>query len=238
MKIDVITFKDKLRDNLLLGNTVIVVDVLRCTTSLITAVLNGAGKIIPTTDPGEAVGLASRIGTRECVIGGERGGLKLADFTIGNSPFEYSKEMVAGRTVIVSTSNGTAAICAAKSARRVLLGALINCDAVAKMAAGCGDDILIVCAGTDGVVSADDLFAAGAIINRIRSYANNCEITDIGAISEHLYLSVRSGKFDLSSTCHYSRLMRLGFQKDIEYCMQEDITDCVPIYANDIITKA
>ena len=237
MKIDVITFKDRLRDNLLLGNTVIVVDVLRCTTSLITAVMNGSEKIIPTTEPGDAVALASHIGTGECVIGGERGGLMLPGFTVGNSPNEYSREMVEGKTVIVSTSNGTAAICGAKSAKHVLLGALINCDAVAKLAAAYGDDVLIVCAGTDGSVSADDLCAAGAIISRIRKHSNNCVISDIAAISEHLYSGMHNGSFDLSKTYHYSRLMRLGFREDIEYCMQEDITDCVPIYDDGIITK-
>lgn len=237
MKIDVITYKDKLLDNWLLGSTVIVVDVLRCTTSIITAVMNGSEKIIPAVEPGDAAAFASKIGIRECVIGGERGGLMLPGFSVGNSPSEYSKEKVNGKTVIVSTSNGTAAICGAKSAKRVLLGALINCDAVAKRAAGYGDDVLIICAGTDGGVSADDLCTAGAIINRIRKYVGNCDVSDIGSISEHLYSGLHDGSFDLSSTFHYSRLMRLGFREDIEYCMQEDITDCVPIYADGIITK-
>ena len=220
MKIDVITYRDKLYDNMLNGHTVIVIDVLRCTSAIIAALDNGAAKIIPAVEPGDATAYANRIG-----------------FNVGNSPFEYNRETVGGKTVIISTSNGTAAICGVRNARHIFLGALSNCSAAARKAAGFMDDILIVCSGTNRMISADDLCAAGAIINRLRSLCSNLELTDIALICEHLYKSFKSGTFDLRKTFHCARLISLGFERDVDYCLSEDSTDCVPVYANGIITK-
>ena len=237
MKIDVITYRDKLYDSLLNGKTVIVIDVLRCTSAVIVALDNGALKIIPAVEPGDATAYASRIGIRDCVLGGERGGLPLPGFNVGNSPFEYNRETVGGKTIIISTSNGTAAICGVRNARHIFLGALSNCSAVARKAAGFTDDILIVCSGTNRMISADDLCAAGAIIDRLRSLCSNLELTDIALICEHLYKSFKGGSFDLRTTKHCSYLLSLGFEKDVDYCLSEDTTDCVPVYSNGIITK-
>ena len=116
MKIDVITYRDKLYDNMLNGHTVIVIDVLRCTSAIIAALDNGAAKIIPAVEPGDATAYANRIGIKDCILGGERGCMILPGFNVGNSPFEYDRETVGGKTVIISTSNGTAAICGAGAA--------------------------------------------------------------------------------------------------------------------------
>ena len=99
------------------------------------------------------------------------------------------------------------------------------------------DDILIVCSGTNRMISADDLCAAGAIINRLRSLCSELELTDIALICEHLYNSFKSGTFDLRKTFHCARLISLGFERDVDSCLSEDSTDCVPVYANGIITK-
>ena len=91
MKIDVITYRDKLYDNMLNGHTVIVIDVLRCTSAIIAALDNGAAKIIPAVEPGDATAYANRIGIKDCVLGGERGCMILPGFNVGNSPFEYNR---------------------------------------------------------------------------------------------------------------------------------------------------
>ena len=95
MKIDVITYRDKLYDNMLNGHTVIVIDVLRCTSAIIAALDNGAAKIIPAVEPGDATAYANRIGIKDCILGGERGCLILPGFNVGNSPFEYNRETAA-----------------------------------------------------------------------------------------------------------------------------------------------
>ena len=144
MKVDVLPYYGKLTDNQLYNTTVIVVDVLRATSSIICALNGGAIKIVPSVDAGDAVAIAGRLGPRECVLGGERGGVKLNGFELGNSPKEYLARTVRGKTVIVSTSNGTGAIHSVRSADTVLLGAMINRTAVAKAAAANGNDVLIV----------------------------------------------------------------------------------------------
>ena len=141
------------------------------------------------------------------------------------------------REIAEQRLRGTAAICGVRNARHIFLGALSNCSAAARKAAGFMDDILIVCSGTNRMISADDLCAAGAIINRLRSLCSNLELTDIALICEHLYNSFKSGTFDLHKTFHCARLISLGFERDVDYCLSEDSTDCVPVYANGIITK-
>ena len=126
MRIDVLPIFGKQTDNQLQDTTVIVVDVLRATSSIICALNGGAIKVVPTVDAGDAVELAGRLGARECVLGGERGGIRINGFDLGNSPKEYLSRTVRNKTVIVSTTNGTEALHSVKSADRILLGAMIN----------------------------------------------------------------------------------------------------------------
>ena len=121
------------------------------------AVKNGAGKIIPATDAGEAATILSKLDSPDVVLAGEIGGVKHPDFHIGNSPSEFSPEVVANKTIVISTSNGTKVINGAKGAKSVLIGGMINMSAVAKRVAKSNDDVLIICAGTDDEISADDL---------------------------------------------------------------------------------
>ncbi len=239
MKIDVLPYYGKQTDNHLYNTTVIVVDVLRATTCMICALNGGADKIVPTVDAGDAVAIAGRLGQRECVLGGERGGIKISGFDLGNSPKEYLGRAVKNKTVIVSTTNGTGAIHSVRSADMVMLGAMINRTAVAKAAAARGDDVLIVCAGTEHQPSADDLCTAGAIIDAMHYYADFAEgdLSDMALICEKLYADMRDGSFDIKKTFHCARLLRLGFEEDVDFCFEEDATDTVPVYRDGIIQK-
>ncbi|MBQ7060388.1 MAG: 2-phosphosulfolactate phosphatase, partial [Clostridia bacterium] len=186
MRIDVLPVYGKQTDYQLQDTTVIVVDVLRATSSIISAINGGAVKVVPTVDAGDAVALAQRLGVRECVLGGERGGVKINGFDLGNSPEEYLSRTVRNKTVIISTTNGTGALHSVRSADKILLGAMINRTAAAKAAAAEGNDILIVCAGTDGQPSADDLLTSGALIDAVRVYADirPGELTDMAILCE------------------------------------------------------
>lgn len=239
MRIDVLPVFGKQTDNQLQDTTVIVVDVLRATSSIICALNGGAVKVVPTVDAGDAVALASRLGARECVLGGERGGIKINGFELGNSPKEYLSRAVRNKTVIVSTTNGTGALHSVKSADKVLIGSMINRTAAAKAAACDGNDILIVCAGTEGQPSADDLLTAGAIIDAVRLYADVREgdLTDMAMLCEALYNNWKDGRFDIKKTFHCSRLIAMGFDEDVEFCFTPDSTDSVPVYKDAVIVK-
>ena len=145
------------------------IDVLRASTTMITALARGAGQILPAADVSEARRRAADIGAA-AVLGGERGGTRIAGFDLGNSPAEYTADRVAGRTVVITTTNGTAALAACVATREVLVGAIVNRAAVAaaarRLAAVEGTGAVhLVCAGTDGVVTAEDVLAAGAILD-------------------------------------------------------------------------
>ncbi|MEL7610239.1 MAG: 2-phosphosulfolactate phosphatase [Bacillota bacterium] len=236
MRIDVISQYAKLTDNQLASCTSIVVDLLRASTTIIYAIKNGASQIIPASDPGDAVTLSSRLGGRDCVLCGERGGLKLPGFELGNSPLEYTPEIVKGKTVILSTTNGTLAIQSVRSSATMLIGALVNCTAVAKAAIQAGNDVVIQCAGTEGQFSADDAVAAGAIVDTLQKNLGAAPtLNDLAFCSRMLYQDYLDGRLDVSRTFHYGRLVELGFNQDVELCFQRDTTDVVPVYRNGVI---
>jgi len=224
----------KLSSSHLAGRTVISIDLLRSGTSMTWALVNGATKVIPTADAAEAVSIASRMGG--CVLGGERGGVKISGFDLGNSPFEYNKEAVSGKSVVVSTTNGTGAICGTEGAANVLLGCMLNCTAVARRAVELGNDVIIMCAGTDGDISADDLYAAGAIAETIiRLSDGDARACDMTLVACMVYKSWKNDQRELSVTHHCAKLIHLGFEKDVEFCLRRDITDIVPEYRNGVL---
>ena len=157
------------------GGVAVVIDVLRASTTIITALAHGAAGIVPVADVDEARRLAGELGPR-VVLGGERGGLCIPGFDLGNSPREYSAERVAGRTVVITTTNGTAALHASRDAAEIVVGAIVNRLAVAEAVRRLAGDqgvVHLVCAGTDGVVSAEDVLAAGAILDA--ATADGCD---------------------------------------------------------------
>ena len=234
MKIHTFATYNKLTGSHIAGCTAIVVDVLRASSSIVWAVRNGAEKIIPVSDGGTAAAIASRLG--DCLLAGERNGLRIQGFDLGNSPLEFSRERVRGKTIVMSTSNGTGTIQSVEAAAYVLVGAMINATAVAKRAVELDRDILIMCAGTEGEFSADDICAAGAIAKAALLETQKAEVCDdLTRVAIMVYENWKSGKADLSATDHYSELAALGFQEDLEFCFTQDITDQVPEYKDGIL---
>lgn len=149
------------------GGIAVVIDVLRASTTMITALAHGAASVLPVADVDEARRLAGELGQR-ALLGGERGGLRIPGFDLGNSPREYTAERVVGQAVVITTTNGTAALHACSDAREIVVGAMVNRTAVAETVRRLAGDrgvVHLVCAGTDGVVSAEDVLAAGAILD-------------------------------------------------------------------------
>lgn len=222
----------KLPVNHLAGHTVISIDVLRSSSCIVWGLVNGAYKIIPVEDLGSAVSIASRLG--DCVLAGERDSLLIPGFDIGNSPAEYTGARVGGRAVVISTSNGTEAICGSESAANVLIGSMLNCTAVAKRAVELGSDVILMCAGTGGEFSADDIYAAGAIASEIQKLtdAEPCDLTRVACL---VYASWKEDHAELLRTKHCKRLTSLGLEGDISFCLTRDLTDIVPEYRDGVI---
>jgi 2-phosphosulfolactate phosphatase len=235
MRVDVFAVYNEIFERDTRDRTVVVLDILRATSTMITAVNNGAIKVIPVVEVDDAVAMMRTLDRKEALIAGERNALPLPGFDMGNSPLEFTQDKVRGKTVVISTTNGTSALQAVKNASRVLIGALINKTAVARAIQNRGEDVCIVCAGTGGKFSADDIYGAGAIISALQELGVAVECNDLGYVSELLYNSDRGRLGLISNSHHYKLLLELGMQEDIEYCFTEDVTDCVPIYAAGLI---
>lgn len=155
-----------MREGVCAGGIAVVIDVLRASTTIITALAHGAVRVRPVLTVEEARAEAA---ARDALLGGERGGRRIDGFDLGNSPLEYSRDRVSGRSIVITTTNGTAALHACAGAIDVLIGAIVNRSAVAAVAHALalqhGGDIHLVCAGTDGAVTEEDLLAAGAILD-------------------------------------------------------------------------
>ncbi|MGO9113009.1 MAG: 2-phosphosulfolactate phosphatase [Thermoguttaceae bacterium] len=151
----------------LLGGTVVVIDVLRSTTTIVHALAAGAREVIPCAEVAEARKIASRFPPDQVVLGGERGGLAVKGFDLGNSPQDYTPDRVCGKTIVITTTNGTRAMAHAQTASQILLGAFVNVSALCKQLRTC-QAIHVLCSGTDGQSSDDDTLVAGMLVDRLQ----------------------------------------------------------------------
>ena len=215
------------RKDLIEGSTTVVIDVLRASSVIITALANGAIWVMPVA----GVDAARRYKARypDSILGGEREAIRLPGFDNGNSPFEYSSEKVSGKGVILTTTNGTLAIAQCKGAREVIIGSFINLSSVAEIITSSENPVHILCAGTKGELSLDDFLCAGAFISRISEKAE-IRSDDLGLLAKTYWENMPGGIHDaLKTSKHYNTLLDRGFEKDLEYCLGLDTHDVVPM---------
>ena len=232
MKIDMIICGDYVTTEAVRNATVIVVDVLRATSVIITALNNGAKSVVPVTSVEEALSTKKKL--ESVVLGGERRAQKIEGFDLSNSPLEYKSEVIHDRNVVITTTNGTKAISKSSAANKVYIGALINAKAVSSKAVKNEKDIIIVNAGTNGVFSMDDFITGGAIIDEILS-EQEYELTDIAKTALVIYRSHKDIKSYVKGAARYQILVDLGLEEDIDYCLQKDLFNIVPEYKDGII---
>jgi 2-phosphosulfolactate phosphatase len=246
-QIDVYLLPALVQPEELAGRTVVVIDILRATTTIIHALAAGAMQVIPCQEIAEARNLATEL-PPPLLLGGERGGKQIAGFDLGNSPAEYTRDVVAGKTIVFSTTNGTRAMLRCKAARRVLLGAFVNFSAVCRELAG-QERIALVCAGTDGHVTREDTLFAGAIVTDLCSppvvhpairgatsqgVALGCVLNDQAEIAADAWQTAVRVLTDrpLGLTLRDSRggrnLIEIGQEDDIDLAAQFDKFDIVP----------
>ncbi|MEZ0610982.1 2-phosphosulfolactate phosphatase [Fibrella sp. WM1] len=206
-------------------NTIVVVaDVFRATSCMVTAFAYGVGSIIPVATVDECRDLQQR----GYLAAAERNARTVEGFDLDNSPFSYMDERLQGADIAMTTTNGTLAITKSRSAVKVLVGSFLNLEAVARYLRTQPYDVLVLCAGWKGRVNLEDTLFAGALADRLRDeYALN----EDGALMAHrLYVDGKDNLINyLANASHIRRLQRLGIQKDIAYCLQHDLYDVVPV---------
>ena len=227
------------------GGFAVVIDVLRASTTICTALEHGAREVIAVGTPEEAIARHRKLGAGRAILGGERGGVRIAGFDLDNSPAGYSAARVKGKTVVFTTTNGTRAAIAARGAAQVAFGCFANLAAVAKMARSFKGDVHMVCAGTEGRVSLEDSMFAGVLAARLSSggfEAGNdgatlclmaaCPWLDVGldvgldAGRTREQLAANMGVF---ASLHARTLTELGFEDDLDRCCAIDTTGVVPV---------
>lgn len=235
MKVDLYATPDGIQEKNIRERIAVVIDVLRATTTITTALYNGCKEVIPVIDIEEAVSAARNYEPNTFLLGGERNAQKIEGFNLGNSPREYTRDAVEGKTIIFTTTNGTKAIRKAVNAKEVVIASFLNVSAVCNHIKNEGRDIAIVCAGTDGRFSLEDILAAGAIISQLKVELN-MEQDDLGLVSCYMFEKNRNNlSVILRDTYHYSRLVKLGFDKDVEKCLAMDAAPIVPVYRDGVI---
>jgi 2-phosphosulfolactate phosphatase len=217
----------------LAGVDCVVFDVLRATSSMLTALANGALKIYPVGAIADA--LALRGSHPGALLAGERDGVRIlaaqtggVDFDLGNSPREFTPERVAGREIIMTTTNGTRALAACRGARRILPGAFLNLGALARrIQAERSRRLLIICAGTFEEAAYEDVLAAGALCDLVWRQFDGGPIADSARIARRIFLDAGA---DLAAAMDQSRNARrllgvLELREDVAFCLRRDMLE-------------
>lgn len=206
-------------------NTIVVVaDVFRATSCMVTAFAYGVNSIIPVATIDEC----QLYQERGYLAAAERNAKKVDGFELDNSPFTYMDDRIRGANVAMTTTNGTLAITKSRSAVKVLVGSFLNLDAIARFLKTERYDVMVLCAGWKGRVNMEDTLFAGALVERLKDSYTMAE--DSAIMAWRLYCQGKDNLPSyLSSTSHIQRLQRLGIQKDITYCLQHDLYDVVPV---------
>ncbi len=221
--------------------TAVVIDVLRATSVITTALENGAREVIPVKTVEEAQNLYAQCDTAKTLRGGERNALKIEGFDLSNSPLEYKKKVVEGKTLILTTTNGTNAINNIIGADEVVLACFRNVAAVVEHIVGLSHrgsrDIAIVCAGTESHFSLDDGLCAGMIIELLKQQTE-VETDDLGLLLHRFYNESKDNLFGALSGCyHLKRLFTMGFYDDIKFCLETNCVQTVPVLKDGKIVR-
>lgn len=208
----------------------VVIDVLRFTTCVAAAVAAGCEALVPCDTPEEARERSAGTG----LLAGERQSAPIAGFDLGNSPTEFAPEVVAGRTIFVTTTNGTRAV---RAVGEGLTAALVNRRAVVQRLAAEREAVSLVCSGNSGSFSAEDWIAAGAIVAGLREEGAPVRADDAARLAEAAFLEASADlAAALAATDHGRSLVRVGLEPDVAFCARLDLWDVAPAFRDGAIT--
>ncbi len=217
----------------------VAIDVLRATSVISMAVNNGAVNVIPVLTPEEGFAVAERVGRGNVILGGERNADRIPGFDLGNSPQDYTPEAVAGKSVIITTTNGTVALRNASQALRLFAASLLNMDAVASAALAAAhfchaDKIVFICSGNYGKLTLEDCVCAAWMVDHVMASEEISLVSD-SAVAIHLLRGDGAGdKSVISRSVHLGRLLAKGYVKDVEICLDQiNALSTVPVADSD-----
>jgi 2-phosphosulfolactate phosphatase len=207
---------------------VVVIDVFRATSTIASALYNGAEKIIPVDSVPGAIELGNEIGA---ITAGERDGKIAPGLQYGNSPLEYPREFIAGKTLVLTTTNGTRLLHMAlqNGATGVITGSFANLSAVCDYLVAQGKNVILGCSAWKDRVNMEDTLFAGAVVSRIREHFQ--VFCDASQAAEILYRHSQVDTWNvIKKTTHFHRLAAYGLEKDMQWCISIDVANVLPIY--------
>jgi 2-phosphosulfolactate phosphatase len=216
---------------------VVVIDVLRATSTIATALYNGAKEIIPVDSVEKCIQLGTQI---ECITAGERDGQIAPGLQYGNSSFEYPETFIKGKILVLTTTNGTRLLhmALAKGATEIITGSFLNLSAVCVHLTAMKKNVILGCAAWKDKPNIEDTLFAGAVITKIKEqFTINC---DASHIAENLYNLAKDDMYEFmkaNDASHYHRLTGFGLEKDIRHCLTIDVANVLPEYVGGKLVK-
>jgi 2-phosphosulfolactate phosphatase len=209
---------------------VVIIDVLRATSTIATALSNGARYIVPVDSVAKCIELGRQI---NCVTAGERDGKIAEGLSYGNSPFEYSQPFINGKILVLTTTNGTRLLHMAldKGAREIVTGSFVNLKAVTDYLTQQNNNVILACAAWKDRINIEDTLFAGAVIEEVREHFTiECDSSHIALNLFNKAAGDLFGFMKENNASHFNRLMSFGLEKDIRYCLESNLANVLPIY--------
>lgn len=239
MKIDLLLTPVPVKDINQEGKSIAIVDVLRSGTSICQALLAGAKAVIPADGRSEAVEIKQKLETDNCILAGESEGVKIENFALGNSPFEFKAENVFDKFVILATSNGTPIFKRSKHAALVVAAALVNSSVTADLLAKSDNDLIIICSGKEGQFSIEDTLCGGLLVDLLINKHNvDAILNDAAQLALLLY---RNSQNTLEKTIleseHGRYLEAIGYVDDVHFSSKLDSLEVIPVLKDGKLIK-
>lgn len=213
---------------------VVVIDIFRATSAIVTAFYNGVSKMIPVATVDEA----KEYQDNGYMAAAERNGEMIEGFELGNSPFGYMNNKVKGKIIAISTTNGTQAIEASRKASKILVGSFLNIDVLCEYLSSQNKDVILLCAGWKNKFNLEDTLFAGAVVSKLAENENTTITCDSAIASKHLYQLAKDDVYEfLSNSSHRNRLAKLDLERDIKYCLTPNQCPVIPIMEGKYLVK-
>jgi 2-phosphosulfolactate phosphatase len=233
MKIEVFFSPSQVDELFLRDKNVVVIDVLRASSTIATALMNGAREIIPVSTIESAVKISGNLFGDVVLRGGERNGKMIEGFNLGNSPAEYTPEAVKGKSIIFCTTNGSSAIVKSRYAKNLVVAGFINMTTILDFIKEVNEDFYILCAGRSSLFCIEDSVCAGMIISQLMNDETlSIELNDPAVAAAVLFKSMgKNLQRTVRATDHGKYLTEIGFKNDIKLCTDIDSVPVVPMMA-------
>jgi 2-phosphosulfolactate phosphatase len=213
---------------------VVIIDIFRATSAICTAFEYGVEKMIPVATIEEAADYKAK----GYLVGAERNGSALEGYDFGNSPYSYMKKELKGKTIVITTTNGTQAIAVAAKAYRVVVGAFVNYTALCNWLLLQNKEVMLLCSGWKNRFSMEDTLFAGAVADKLSTDNAHFKLGDAALAAKYLFQSAQENPYRLlHGSSHKERLSKLGLKEDIKYCLSMDKTNIIPVLEGNALVK-